>query len=100
PPRPAHGAVRTCSHQSGHVSVTQMDHIDRTSLSNLERIISEEGVVAGLRFLNKRAPHRFTGIYQFSPGMLLNVHLVDAFVPETVRGSDVATEDAYCVLLA
>lgn len=77
-----------------------MQHIDRTSLLTLERTITEQGVVAGLRYLNKRAPHRFTGIYQFSPGMLLNVHLIDAFVPETLRGSDVAIEDAYCVLLA
>lgn len=76
-----------------------MDFIDETPLSKLERVLSETGVVAALRVLNGRAPHRFTGIYQFSPGMLLNVHLIDAFVPETKRGGDVAIEDAYCVLL-
>lgn len=77
-----------------------MDAIDQTPVSKLERVLADQGIVAGLRVLNGRAPHRFTGIYQFSPSKLLNVHLVDAFVPETERGSDVAIEDAYCVLLA
>jgi hypothetical protein len=77
-----------------------MEHIDDQPLAKLDRVLSEQGVVAGLRILNGRAPHRFTGIYKFSPGMLLNVYLVDAFTPETVRGDDVQIEDAYCVMLA
>lgn len=77
-----------------------METIDETPLSKLERVLTDEGVVPALRILNGRAPHRFTGIYEFSPRILLNVHLVDAFEPETVRGSDVALEDAYCVMLA
>jgi len=77
-----------------------MQSIDETPLLKLERVLQEQGVVAGLRLLNGRAPHRFTGIYRFSPTILVNVFLVDAFVPETERGNDVALEDAYCVLLA
>lgn len=77
-----------------------MELTDESPLSKLERVLVEQGVVAGLRVLNARAPHRFTGIYRFAPDVLKNVNLVDAFTPEMVRGEDVPLRDAYCVLLA
>jgi hypothetical protein len=77
-----------------------MENIDATPLSKLELVLAEQGVVAALRVLNARAPHRFTAIYRFAPDILKNVNLVDAFAPETERGDDVAIRDAYCVLLA
>jgi len=76
------------------------DRIDHDPLAKLERVLREQGVVAMLRILNARAPHRFTGIYRYEPTILRNVHLVDAFDPALERGDDVALEDAYCVLLA
>ncbi len=77
-----------------------MPAIDDTPLLKLERVLRDHGVVAALRVLNSRAPHRFTGIYRYTPTILANVHLVDAFVPEVSRGGDVPLEDAYCMLLA
>lgn len=77
-----------------------METIDETPLSKLERVLTDQGVVPALRILNGRAPHRFTGIYEFSPQILRNVHLIDAYEPETDRGSDVPINEAYCVLLA
>jgi GAF domain-containing protein len=77
-----------------------MESIDETPLSKLQRVLADQGVVPALRILNGRAPHRFTGIYEFSPQILRNVHLIHAYEPETDHGSDVPINDAYCVLLA
>lgn len=72
---------------------------DLELLVKLHRVLDEQGIVALLRLLNARTPHRFTGIYRYDPPILRNVHLVDAFDPETRRGDDVAMADAYCVMV-
>lgn len=77
-----------------------MRAIDDTPLRKFERAIEAQGIIGGLRVLNGRAPHRFTGIYRYMPTILKNVQLIDAFTPELVRGDDVPLEDAYCLLLS
>ncbi|MES2642285.1 MAG: GAF domain-containing protein [Myxococcota bacterium] len=73
--------------------------IDGPPLLKFRRVLGEQGIVAALRLLNSRAPHRFTGLYRYDGEMLRNLHLVDAFDPELVRGADVAMEDAYCAVV-
>lgn len=68
-------------------------------LEKLQRVLDEQGIPTTLRALNSRTPHRFTGIYKYTPDILKNIYLVDAFDPTVERGGDVANEDAYCVLL-
>lgn len=74
--------------------------IDDSPYEKLERVLAEQGPIATLRMLNSRAPHRYTGIYKYTPTILQNIYLVDAFDPSVTKGADVALEDAYCVLLA
>ena len=73
--------------------------IDGTPLQKIARVLDEQGVLAVLRILNGRAPHRFTGIYRYESEVLRNGYLVDAFDPALERGDDVASDDAYCFLL-
>jgi hypothetical protein len=74
--------------------------IDDSPVGKIRRVLEAQGVLAALRVLNGRAPHRYTGIYKYDPVILRNIYLVDAFDPTVTRGTDVPNEDAYCVLLA
>ncbi len=56
-------------------------------------------MLPALRLLNGRAPHRYTGIYKYTPDVLKNLYLVDAFDQEVTKGGDVSLEEAYCVIL-
>lgn len=73
--------------------------IDDSYIMKLRRALTEQGVIAALRILNARTPHRYTGIYKYTPEVLKSTYLVDAFDPSVVKGSDVPNEDAYCLLL-
>ena len=50
--------------------------MDNTLLA-LRACLDEGGLAAGLRFLNQRVAHRFTGVYRFRGGTLYNVGLFD-----------------------
>lgn len=65
-------------------------------VSAFEKIVTDEGLHAGLRFLNTRTPHRFTGVYRYDGDVLRNECLFDQFAPETQKGDDVRMVDAYC----
>lgn len=73
--------------------------IDTSPYQKLQRVLAEQGVLAALRVLNSRAPHRYTGVFKYTPEILQNIYLVDAFDVNLTRGSDVALEDAYCTWL-
>lgn len=59
----------------------------------------EDGLRAGLLFLNARTPHRFTGVYRFDAEMLRSVALVDKWDATVMRGEDVPLAQAYCAHL-
>jgi len=66
------------------------------AIAELERVIAEDGIHAALRFLNARAPHRFTGIYRSDPPVLRNVQLFDRGNPALEVGEDVPLRETYC----
>jgi hypothetical protein len=83
------------------IETPALDHpIDDSPVGKVRRVLEAQGVLAALRVLNGRAPHRYTGVYKYGPSILRNVHLVDAFDPSVTHGGDVPNEDAYCLLLA
>lgn len=52
---------------------------------------------AGLAFLNKRVPHRYTGVYQLKDGMLRNLYLFDKqgqHIPADII--EVPLQDSFC----
>lgn len=61
--------------------------------------LRDRGLLAGLRFLHLRTPHRFTGIFRFDEPMLRNVALIDKWFPAVVSGDDVPLAQAYCAHL-
>lgn len=78
---------------------TESPPIDDSPVAKIYRILNEQNIIAALRVLNGRAPHRYTGIYKYTREILKNLYLVDAFDPTVTKGLDVPNEDAYCVLL-
>jgi hypothetical protein len=68
-------------------------------LAELKSILSAGGLHEVLRFLNDRTPHRYTGVYRYDGDVLRNVCLFDRFEPQTLRGDDIALEDAYCSIV-
>ncbi len=64
-----------------------------------EKLLESQGVHEALHFLNSRTPHRFTGVYRFDPPMLRNVHLVDSYAPELVKGDDAPMTETYCSIV-
>jgi len=74
--------------------------IDDSPVGKIHRVLVEQGVIPALRLLNGRAPHRYTGIFKYTPAILLNIYMVDAFEPNVTKGVNVPNEDAYCLLLS
>lgn len=66
------------------------------AIDAFEEVLESEGVHAALRFLNARAPHRFTGVYRFEPPVLRNVRLFDRENPTLEIGEEVAVRESYC----
>ena len=66
------------------------------SAEQFRHAVKNEGLVAGLRVLNSRTPHRFTGVFRYDHDMLRNVALVDSHDLAVHSGPDVRLVDAYC----
>ena len=47
------------------------------TLVALRAHLDREGLAGGLRFLNERVPHRFTGVYRLVDGTMHNVGLAE-----------------------
>jgi hypothetical protein len=62
-------------------------------------VLASQGLRAALLFLNRRTPHRFTGVFRFDGDMLRNVALVDKWDPSVDHGEDVPLAAAYCAHL-
>ncbi len=60
------------------------------------RVVLSGGLHAALRYLNRRTPHRFTGVYRYDGEMLRNMALFDRSEPEKQRDIDIPMADAYC----
>lgn len=65
-------------------------------LAALDEIFDAEGAHGALRFLNARAPHRFTGVYRLDPPTLRNVLLYDRQNPRLEAGADAPLRETYC----
>jgi hypothetical protein len=68
-------------------------------VAELGRSIDSGGPRAALAFLNRRTPHRFTGVFRFDGDLLRNLELIDKWDPAVSRCDDVPVEQAYCAHL-
>jgi GAF domain-containing protein len=67
-----------------------------STLSDLENLLSTEGLRAGLKFLNERVPHRFTAIYRLDELMLRVVDMVDKDGLNDMQLASVPLGDSFC----
>lgn len=65
-------------------------------LKEFTRCLRERGFRSALAHLNRRTPHRYTGVFRFDGGMLRSVVLVDKWNAQTTRGDDIPIAAAYC----
>jgi protein-S-isoprenylcysteine O-methyltransferase Ste14 len=65
-------------------------------LDTFEAVLRERGVHEALRFLNRRTPHRYTGVYRYDGDTLRSVWLFDRYAPDVGRGDDLPLANAYC----
>ena len=86
--------ARTLLHHTNSAPVSQS-----AIIAEFRTIVRNRGLHDGLRFLNARTPHRYTGIYRYDGDMLRNVYLYDQFSPSVCKGADVKMVDAYCALV-
>lgn len=65
-----------------------------------EDALASGGVHAVLAFLNRRAPHRFTGVYRVDGSVLRSLYLFDEENPALELGSDAPLRETYCSITA
>lgn len=62
-------------------------------------LLQQHGVHAALEYLNRRTPHRYTGLFRFDGNMLRNEVLFDRNQPSVSQGLDVPLAVTYCSLV-
>jgi hypothetical protein len=62
-------------------------------------LLQQQGVHAALEYLNRRTPHRYTGLFRFDEEMLRNEVLFDRNQPSVRQGLDVPLAVTYCALV-
>ena len=72
-------------------------------LSNNElnelRFALRSGIIAALRYLNARTPHRFTGIFQYDGDDVRNLFLVDREMQDAQPWAPFPTQESYCAIV-
>lgn len=84
------------THRSRFVRVASAATVDITEFALR---LSVHGPLGGIQFLNRRTPHRFTGIFQFAGEFLKSVELVDKWNSTVRRADDIPIASAYCAHL-
>jgi GAF domain-containing protein len=72
----------------------------KSLIEDLQHVIENEGVHGVLRLVNRRAPHRFTGVYRLEEPTLRAVQLFDRENPALQVGSDAPMKETYCSITA
>ncbi len=62
-------------------------------------LLQQQGVHAALEYLNRRTPHRYTGMFRFDGEMLRNEVLYDRNQATVRQGDDVPLVLTYCALV-
>ncbi|SDY67001.1 hypothetical protein [Hymenobacter psychrophilus] len=68
-------------------------------ISEFRRVMQQQGLHAALQYLNRRTPHRYTGVFRFDGEMLRNEALFDRLQPALEQGGDAPMAVTYCSLV-
>jgi hypothetical protein len=77
----------------------EVNTVMAAEIAEFTKVLQQSGVHAGLRYLNTRTPHRYTGIFRFDGAVLRNEALLDRYEPALQKGDDVPMEATYCSLV-
>jgi hypothetical protein len=61
------------------------------------RTLKADGLWAGMRYLNKLSPYRYSAVFRFEGAMLRNVCLVDREQPDVRECPEMPVTESYCV---
>jgi hypothetical protein len=75
------------------------DHPLQPEIATFTALLHQDGVHAALEYLNRRTPHRYTGLFRFDEDMLRNEVLFDRYQPTVKQGDDVPMAVTYCALV-
>ncbi|MET4074061.1 hypothetical protein [Hymenobacter sp. UYCo722] len=62
-------------------------------------LLHQQGAHAALGYLNRRTPHRYTGVWRFDGDMLRSEVLFDRKMPDVRQGADAPMAATYCSLV-
>lgn len=68
-------------------------------LAQFKTVLETAGITGALQFLNRKTPHRYTGIYKYDGDTLRNIVLFDSYVQQAEKGDDAPMEATYCSLV-
>ncbi|QIX62837.1 GAF domain-containing protein [Hymenobacter sp. BT18] len=77
----------------------ETDPIILREIESFTSVLRQNGVHAALEFLNRRTPHRYTGIYRFDADVLRNEALFDRYQPTPQQAGPVPMAVTYCSLV-
>lgn len=70
-----------------------------SEINEFAALVERHGVHAALAYLNRRTPHRYTGLFRFDGEVLRNEVLVDGNQPQVRQGDDVPMAATFCSLV-
>jgi hypothetical protein len=70
-----------------------------SELTEFAALVQQHGVHAALAYLNRRTPHRYTGLFRFEGDVLRNEVLVDGNQPLVRQGNDTPLAATFCSLV-
>lgn len=71
----------------------------QAEITEFTALLNQQGVHAALGYLNRRTPHRYTGLWRFDGDMLRSEALFDRNMPEVRKGADAPMTATYCSLV-
>lgn len=80
-------------------TVTSSPDSSLDELQEFKAALETSGVHGALGYLNKRTPHRYTGIYRYEGDTLRNLAIYDRYEPAVQKGEDAPMAATYCSLL-
>jgi GAF domain-containing protein len=72
---------------------------NESAVAELKAIIRDEGIRAGLIYLNQLTEHRFSALYQFENKQLRNLYFFDREYPEIETADEIPVTASYCVFV-
>ena len=82
---------------SSHVNATAESEPLGEAVTQFRRTLKSDGLWAGMRYLNRLSPYRYSAVFRFEGAMLRNVCLVDREESAVRNCPEMPVTESYCV---